>query len=109
MRDMIATPAVVNTKKLMQKIESLIIEETSQEWHITINIEKILPKSTVYFEEPIFLLSNQTHSITLSTTIYGDNISFPIKKDLLINCNVVYKKHSLDDIIAIDKEMSKSF
>ncbi|MDX9990401.1 ATP-binding protein [Thiothrix unzii] len=105
----IKTQATINTKKLMQKIEPLIIEETSQEWHITMNIEKILPKSIIYFEEPIFLLSNKSHSSTLSATIYGDNIPLPIKKDLLINCNVKHEKFSLNDVILLDEEHNKSF
>lgn len=63
------------------------VKKNPKSWLVTIDLDKIQPKRTVYTESTLFVSTAISSTLELKCNIYADNLSDPIIKSLKIKVN----------------------
>jgi hypothetical protein len=92
------------SEQLKYKSDSKLTE-ASDKWLIVVEVPRLQPKSSYFSEENIFFYSLNDVSVKLEVSIYADNLSTPIKSDLLIKSKVQEKPGDLKTILKMHYEI----
>lgn len=77
----------------------ICVKKNPKSWFVTIDLNKIQPKRTVYTESTLFVGTAISSTLELKCNIYADNLSEPIIKSLKINVNPVYHTLTVKQLV----------
>lgn len=77
----------------------IYVKKNPKSWFVTIDLDKIQPKRTVYTESTLFVGSAISSTLELKCNIYADNLSDPIIKSLKINVNPVHHTLTVKQLV----------
>lgn len=83
---------------------SIVIQDLGDKFRIEVPFEKAQPRQTVFSDECIFLVSNESYDFVANVTIYADNIPLPLETSLAVRGIVTHEQGSLEAIESMHNE-----
>lgn len=84
------------------------VRKIGSEWVAQAQIDKVQPKSTYWFGDPLYLGALVSRDVELDILVFGDNLPEPHQQKLLVHIDAEKRKVDLDEILQLERERLKS-
>jgi len=88
----------------MPRTYDVTATDTGDTWVVEGRADKVQPKATFWFQDPVYLGSASDGVVTLDVTIYCDELEQPHTDKLLIEFAAEHRKVNLDDVLELEHE-----